>query len=1086
MKLDRLRVDRLPGLPEAFELRPQGGVNILLGPNASGKSSVARAVRGLLWPEREGREGHLLTADFNDDTGVVTAQRSGGATVEWHRAGISTGAPEVPGNHLADCYRLGAPDLLAGRTGELDQRLAVEMRTQMTGGIDLEGLAGDVGKPGKGKAGQLARALDGATAQVLAVGRAQDDLAGRFSGLGELEQRLAAAERADQEVRAYVAVQELRASRAARDAAAAVRKALPAAVAEARTEDTSTFESLQDRIAAKEARGRELATRLETLTREADTVDPGEAGDLDDALARLESRVLACRETAREAAGAAADLAAATKAWQEARGALTDSAALPDDDTLPGSEDFDELVRRHRRALEQSSRRDALERLATEAPVGPMPPRFAPVALLAAGIVLTLAPVLADTLPPSVTYPLLAGGLLMILLGFGLAGRAARGDIARRLDRLRAEARSAPPTATGPWTLGRSLDDGGWLRDLDLLRQAATRRADWRAAQEAAATIQAAADRELDACAVLLAPWGREQPSTAAAADAELAALRRRRERHVRLREQRTALHTEQAGTDADLHDLRTERAALLARLDLPENTVETAPIRDLVDRIPQRDHADEVLQTARQKVTLRAAATAGHENQDHRTDEDLAAALEVARERAASEPTLREERATLRRDVETARAGHDRAAALATETARREDLSRWRDEARGQTLEAALLTELRDQYEALETPAQLDRARHLFATFTDRRYHLTVAPAEDGAAFRARDDHTGHLLGLDQLSDGTRAQLLLAVRLAFLEHAEDQVRPPLFLDESLTTADCTRLDAVAGALGRMAADTGRQIFYLTSQPGDVGAWRAALAARGLPTPTVLDLAAARNKGTTATADELTADPVAPVPDPTGFEPAAYGAALGVRRFDPHEPWQATDTFHLAAPDLSLVRNLRTLGLATTGALARTLGRDSSLVGEDTARLELAVDVLKAFAAAWRVGRPRPLEVADIDGSDAVSDAMRDAVLELLASCDSHGGRFMAALRNGGVKRFRADKTDALAAHLENLALLDGRPPLNADDLLITVQRQMAGRQKTARAPEEVRALVLHLLGAIPRAVAADPSSRPAGSGPTG
>ena len=66
MRLDRLRVEGVPGLPEPFVLVPAPGVNILLGPNASGKSSVARAVRGLLWPELEGAQGHHLVAEFAD------------------------------------------------------------------------------------------------------------------------------------------------------------------------------------------------------------------------------------------------------------------------------------------------------------------------------------------------------------------------------------------------------------------------------------------------------------------------------------------------------------------------------------------------------------------------------------------------------------------------------------------------------------------------------------------------------------------------------------------------------------------------------------------------------------------------------------------------------------------------------------------------------------------------------------------------------------------------------------------------------------------------------------------------------------
>ena len=45
---------------------------------------------------------------------------------------------------------------------------------------------------------------------------------------------------------------------------------------------------------------------------------------------------------------------------------------------------------------------------------------------------------------------------------------------------------------------------------------------------------------------------------------------------------------------------------------------------------------------------------------------------------------------------------------------------------------------------------------------------------------FRAREARTGRTLELSELSDGTRAQLLLAARLAFVETAEGAARPPL------------------------------------------------------------------------------------------------------------------------------------------------------------------------------------------------------------------------------------------------------------------------------------------------------------------
>ena len=53
MKLKRLRIDRLPGIDQPFEIEsPGAGVHVIFGPNAIGKSSICRAVEGLYWDDR--------------------------------------------------------------------------------------------------------------------------------------------------------------------------------------------------------------------------------------------------------------------------------------------------------------------------------------------------------------------------------------------------------------------------------------------------------------------------------------------------------------------------------------------------------------------------------------------------------------------------------------------------------------------------------------------------------------------------------------------------------------------------------------------------------------------------------------------------------------------------------------------------------------------------------------------------------------------------------------------------------------------------------------------------------------------------
>lgn len=1080
MRLDRLRVEGLPGLPEPFVLEPAPGVNILLGPNASGKSSVARAVRGLLWPELEGAEGHHLVAEFADAQGPLTAQRQGGRTVAWRRAGVDASAPGVPGGHLAGCYHLSALDLLTRGETDLGRRLAVDLRTRMTGGVDLEGLAEAIGKPSSRRARQRTDALTAARRHVAEVRRAQDGLKERWDGMADLERRLAEAADADRQARACEAVQALRAARKVNEAAGEARRSLPDAVANARPEDADNFTSLQESMAERRNRGKSLADGMARIETELAQIVPTGAADPAEVLTRLEGRLPEGRRREQASEAAAATLTGAERAWHDVRSALTRPELLDDNESLPDDNAFRALVGRHRSALERAATDKALDRLTAQLPRARVPHGAVPWIMVAFGVLLVLMPVLAPMLTPSVVWPACAVGVLLMAMALGQAVKVAADRIGRRL----ADQRPTPDGAEeeeSPWTLGQALDEGGWLRDLDLLRQAAARRTDHRAAAAVAERAAMAAAKEREAAAELLRPWSDTSLADWADIEAAASALGRRCERRDHLQEQHTGLVDQARSNTADLDAFARERHDLLARLGLPDGTVEAAPVRDLVDLIPRRDEADEALRDARRQVTVCAAAIAGHEDLDALSNDDLDEALAAATDAAAARMDLHEELVTLRNAVEDARRGDDLGRALAAEASCRADLEAWRDEALEQALERALLAELQDRYEALEAPPQLERARDLFASFTDNRYHLVVAPSASGFGFRAHDDHTGHVLEPDQMSDGTRAQLQLAVRLAFLEHAETQERPPLFLDESLTTADRTRLDAVVAAVGRLAADDGRQVFYMASRTADAAAWQDALARHGLPTARVLDLAAARGQGTTATAAQLAAATLPDLPAPADHSVESYGLALRIRRFDPREPWQAVDSFHVAAPDLELVHRLRTLGLATCGSLDRHLASHPALTADAAAALAADLEVLRAVIDTWRVGRPRALTAQDVQDSEAVSDNMRAAVLELLARSEGDAGRFMTALRAGGVKRFRTEKAEELANDLADAGLLDDRPALDDDAILAEVQRRLAAGTKNARTPVEVRALVVRLLSAIPRTVAENPSSRPAG-----
>src|SRR5690606_19838647 len=113
---------------------------------------------------------------------------------------------------------------------------------------------------------------------------------------------------------------------------------------------------------------------------------------------------------------------------------------------------------------------------------------------------------------------------------------------------------------------------------------------------------------------------------------------------------------------------------------------------------------------------------------------------------------------------------------------------------------------ETRDQ----QLPDVFIRARQLFLRITNGAWRLDIGDGET-PAFRAFHTVSGMGHALDELSTATRMQLLLAVRLAFVESQEKEQggpRLPLLLDETLGTCDDARARAVMDSLLTLARDT--------------------------------------------------------------------------------------------------------------------------------------------------------------------------------------------------------------------------------------------------------------------------------------
>ncbi|MFA7671964.1 MAG: hypothetical protein WCY53_06905, partial [Sphaerochaetaceae bacterium] len=111
-----------------------------------------------------------------------------------------------------------------------------------------------------------------------------------------------------------------------------------------------------------------------------------------------------------------------------------------------------------------------------------------------------------------------------------------------------------------------------------------------------------------------------------------------------------------------------------------------------------------------------------------------------------------------------------------------------------------------------------LQSAASWFERITSNRYLLKV----NNEDFFAFDNVNQTNYDFSQLSDGTRIQLIFAIKIAFIESQEafSGVKFPLFMDELLANSDDKRSLAIIKAISEIAKE--RQVFYFTAQADEV------------------------------------------------------------------------------------------------------------------------------------------------------------------------------------------------------------------------------------------------------------------------
>ena len=384
--------------------------------------------------------------------------------------------------------------------------------------------------------------------------------------------------------------------------------------------------------------------------------------------------------------------------------------------------------------------------------------------------------------------------------------------------------------------------------------------------------------------------------------------------------------------------------------------------------------------------------------------------------------------------EIETRIGEAKRHTALQDAVARRETARRALIDYRDDRLRAhaghLLAEHLREQMGELSMPPVFDQARNYFARFTSHAWEL-VPPDADGN-FRARDTAQGGLSRpLAELSSGTRVQLLLAVRAAFVANEERafNVKLPLLLDETLANSDDQRAQHIIDAIAELARD-GRQIFYFTAQADEVAKWRDFFSRTSGISNKIVDLAGARGETATVDFEHVPAPPVVEPPAPDGLSYDEYHAQLRVPPFDPREEIGAVHLWHLCE-DTAMLHRLLCMGFERWGQVNDALRHGGEKAFDGISEpLRANARLLEELCQCWRHGRSKPLvREALVEGG--VSPNFIERVWSLACTLDRDAQRLLEALENREVSGFRRDTIAYLAQYFLEHGYVTREEPLD-------------------------------------------------------
>ena len=1166
MHLTRLKINALPGINPGFEFKPTAdGVNIVTGPNASGKSSLVRALAHLLQPQNGDPPALSLEAHFDSNETGWQVRRNGGQVV-WTRNGVPAVRPPLPAANQIGMYRLAMEHLL--KDDQSDQEIAQELLRTLHGGFDLDqpriDLKARFASADAKALLQAQKALKGTESSYATLRQQEEELPGLNAQIEAAQKAECRHDRLEQAIALHQAIRN-------RKAQAEKLRLLPPKMDQLLGNEVGLLEELEDKwrglwdqLQQHQGELAEHQNKLEGTGLEKSLPKP-------DVIAANEKRLKSISVESMKRNNAEKDLA-------KAEAAVGDEIDQFNDDGLMPSLDTQSIARSEELAAPLVAAKTQKNELIARLKIAGDPPELLEINQCRVGIsaLRKWLAVTADTLDQSQEKSAWrsAWPLWIVLVSAVSAALAALLQ-----DALAAMAGAVAAIAAAVWALidGRTANGpypseqakgsfletnleppSDWIhatvrkRLLEiedrlnglLLQHERAANADMIRTQieEVRETIDEL--NEQKAAFVREVGFDPEPPATALLLFVnrclQLDKYRRERNQHKaeieRLDREITdaakqvsefvtlwqggevadyftangrvdievltssfdALKIRIASATAALGSVETSRAAIKSaqsKIEMVEGSItklfqnaELAPSdlstatggglgkwatgrRMLVDRINKMDEwksAKNEFDKAQFQEDSKRNSLVDCPDLIASAQSDTVDELEAECDEAATEAAQKADLAKRHTEIQTrlkdAGSNHKLENALIEETQARAILEDRRDHAFLSEATNLLLDDVKQASQAEHEPEVLQRARELFREVTSHAFDFELG---DDGQFLAHDLQQEAPRTLAELSSGTRMQLLLALRLAWIRTQERGTSPlPLFLDEALTTSDEDRFKVMAQSLERLSEAEGRQIFYLSARRHEPALWRQATGSQ----PAVADLAAIRFNAEGSGPDDYAVETAPPAPPPDSRTPEAYADLLGVPQYDPHTALGGIHLFHLLRDDLNLLHRLMdTWRIKSLGQLEYFLKSSAAqgAIGDVDHRQTLRnrCTAARHWVELWRQGRGKRVGRPALELSDAVTPVFIDRATDLVAELGGSGYALIAALRDGRLSSFRNKRINELEQWFDENGYIDNQPPLSADERRRLALQQTKPQSNTQA--EDINQLIDWLEAAI-------------------